>query len=83
MQSSLRFIPHPIMGAATNIATAYLISRVRLQTLGVVSGLVTLVAPVLMATVHVGENYWFAPFWALFLSPMNPDGRHSSPRLVE
>lgn len=77
LQSSLRFIPHPIMGAAVNIATAYLISRVKVQTLAVVSAVITLVAPILMATVDVGENYWFAPFWALFLSPVNPDGMSS------
>jgi hypothetical protein len=74
LQSSIRFLPHVIMGTAVNIATAYLISRVRVQTLAVVSALVTMIAPVLMATVEVNSNYWFAPFWALFLSPMNPDG---------
>ncbi|OAT01072.1 uncharacterized protein BDCG_16889 [Blastomyces dermatitidis ER-3] len=26
-----------------------------------------------MATVEVGENYWLRPFWALLLSPVNPD----------
>lgn len=69
------------MGAATNIATAYLISRVKAQYLVVVSGVVTMIAPILMATVEVGENYWFAPFWALFLSPMNPDGIYIKPVL--
>ncbi|EZF31781.1 hypothetical protein H109_02881 [Trichophyton interdigitale MR816] len=72
-QSSIRFLAHIIMGTCVNIATAYLISRVKVQTLGVVSALVTMVAPVLMATIKVGENYWFSPFWALFLSPVNPD----------
>lgn len=62
------------MGTLVNIATAYLISRVRVQTLAVVSALITMIAPVLMATIKVDEDYWFAPFWALFLSPMNPDG---------
>lgn len=74
LQSSIRFIPHPIVGTITNIATAYLVSRVRVQTLAVISALVTVTAPILMATVRVGENYWFAPFWALILSPINPDG---------
>ncbi|KAK8119337.1 aminotriazole resistance [Apiospora kogelbergensis] len=73
LQSSIRFIPHPILGALTNVATAYLISRVKVQTLTTVSALITMVAPILMATIGVGENYWFAPFWALLLSPMNPD----------
>ncbi|KAM5444175.1 hypothetical protein MferCBS31731_000692 [Microsporum ferrugineum] len=74
LQSSIRFLAHIIMGACVNIATAYLISRVKVQTLGVVSALVTMIAPILMATIKVGENYWFSPFWALFLSPVNPDG---------
>lgn len=81
LTSSLRFIPHPIMGAAVNIATAYLISRVKVQTLAVVSAVITMIAPVLMATIDVGENYWFAPFWALFLSPVNPDGSSLFPSI--
>jgi hypothetical protein len=74
MQSSIRFLPHVVMGIATNIVTAYLVSRVKIQYLAVVSALITMIAPPLMATVKIGENYWFAPFWALFLSPVNPDG---------
>ena len=66
------------MGAAVNIATAYLISRVKVRTLAVVSAVITMVAPILMATVEIGENYWYAPFWALFLSPINPDGKYPS-----
>lgn len=80
LQSSIRFIPHPVMGAAT-IATAYLISRVKVQYLAVVYGVVTVIAPILMATVEIGENYWFAPFWALLLSLINPDGMYIKPAL--
>ena len=77
MQSSIRFLPHVVMGIIVNVITAYLVSRVKIQYLAVVSALITMVAPPLMATVEVGENYWFAPFWALFLSPVNPDGIQS------
>ncbi|KAF7562467.1 hypothetical protein G7046_g1668 [Stylonectria norvegica] len=73
LQSSLRFIPHVIMGASVNIITDLLISRVKVRTLAVVSALISLVAAPLMATVDVGEKYWVAPFWAMFLSPVNPD----------
>jgi hypothetical protein len=62
------------MGVIINVGTAYLISRVKVQTLAVVSALVTIIASPLMATVKINENYWFSPFWALFLSPVNPDG---------
>ncbi|PQK12735.1 hypothetical protein BB8028_0003g13500 [Beauveria bassiana] len=73
LQSSIRFVPHIVMGICVNALTAYLISRVKVHTLAVVSALITMVAPPLMATVAVGENYWLAPFWAMFLSPVNPD----------
>ncbi|KAK8028363.1 major facilitator superfamily domain-containing protein [Apiospora marii] len=82
LQSSLRFIPHPILGALTNIATAYLISRVEVRTLTTFSAVITVIPPILMATINVGENYWFAPFWALLLSPMNPDGKFIFPGLL-
>lgn len=78
MDSSLRFIAHVVMGAAANIATAFLISRVKVRTLTVVSALITMIAAPLMATVSIGENYWYRPFWALFLSPVNPDGAFPS-----
>jgi hypothetical protein len=64
------------MGIAANAVTAYLVARVKIQNLAVGSALITMIAPPLMATVEIGENYWFAPFWALFLSPVNPDGMH-------
>ncbi|KFA70048.1 hypothetical protein S40285_08542 [Stachybotrys chlorohalonatus IBT 40285] len=73
LQSSSRFLPHVIMGIFVNILTGYLISKVKVRTLAVVSAVVTLVAAPLMATVDIGENYWLAPFWAMFLSPVSPD----------
>ncbi|KAK2864972.1 hypothetical protein FQN49_004036 [Arthroderma sp. PD_2] len=82
LQSSIRFLAHIIMGTCVNVATAYLISRVKVQPLAVVSALITMIAPVLMATIKVGENYWFSPFWALFLSPVNPDVLFTASNLV-
>uniref|UniRef100_A0A8H7KAW1 Major facilitator superfamily (MFS) profile domain-containing protein n=1 Tax=Bionectria ochroleuca TaxID=29856 RepID=A0A8H7KAW1_BIOOC len=73
LQSSLRFIPHVIMGVAVNILTGYLISRVNVRWLAVTSALISMIAAPLMATIAVGQSYWYAPFWALFLSPVNPD----------
>ncbi|KAH8671676.1 major facilitator superfamily transporter [Xylariales sp. PMI_506] len=82
LQSSLRFIPHPITGALTNVVIAFLISRVKVRNLAVASGLIALIAPILMATINVGENYWFAPFWALALSPINADVMFTASNLV-
>lgn len=74
LQSSLRFLPHVIMGTAVNVAAAWLVSRVKVQTLGAASAVISAVAPILMATVDLDGNYWFAPFWAMLLSPVNADG---------
>nr|KMM64779.1 efflux protein [Coccidioides posadasii RMSCC 3488] len=73
LQSSIRFLPNVIMGVLVNIVTAYFVARVELRTLGVISALITMIAPVLMATVDIDEDYWLAPFWALLFSPVNPD----------
>ena len=62
------------MGAAINILTGFLISRVKVRTLAVVSAAVTMIASPLMATIDVNKSYWQAAFWAMLLSPVNPDG---------
>ena len=53
LQSSIRFLPHVIMGASVNIITGYLISRVNVRTLAVISALITMIASPLMATINV------------------------------
>ena len=66
------------MGASVNIVTGYLISRVQLRTLVIVSAFITMTASPIMATINVHESYWRAAFWGLLLSPVNPDGIFAS-----
>ncbi|KAL2883977.1 hypothetical protein SGCOL_000615 [Colletotrichum sp. CLE4] len=82
LQSSLRFLPHVVMGTLVNIAAAWLVSRIKVQTLGTVSAVITAAAPILMATVSLDENYWFAPFWAMVLSPVNADALFTVSNLI-
>lgn len=56
------------------MACAYLVSRVKVQSLAGVSALITIAAPLAMATVKIDGYYWYAPFWALALSPISADG---------
>ncbi|KAK7965266.1 hypothetical protein PG996_000379 [Apiospora saccharicola] len=72
LQSSIRYFSQIVMGTSVNIVLVYVISRVKVITLVLVSTCVTLISPALMATVGEHENYWFRPFWALFLCPVNP-----------
>ncbi|OJD27574.1 hypothetical protein ACJ73_01032 [Blastomyces percursus] len=66
-QSSIRFLASVVMGAVVNLATAFLISRVKVRTLGVVSALIAMIAQIPMATVEVGRNYWLRPFSTIAL----------------
>ncbi|TQN73224.1 putative MFS-type transporter [Colletotrichum shisoi] len=70
------------MGTAVNVAAAWLVSRVKLQTLGAASAVISAVAPILMATVDLDGNYWFAPFWAMLLSPVNADALFAVSNLI-
>ncbi|KXH46338.1 major facilitator superfamily transporter [Colletotrichum simmondsii] len=82
LQSSLRFLPHVVMGTLVNIAAAWLVSRIKVQTLGAVSAVITAAAPILMATVSLDGYYWFAPFWAMVLSPVNADALFTVSNLI-
>ena len=66
------------MGATINILTGYLISRVSARNMVVISAILTAVAPMLMATLDLESSYWYAAFWAMLLSPINPDGKSAS-----
>ena len=72
LDSSIRYFSQIVMGTSINIALVYLIPRVRVVTLCVVTAAATLVSPALMATAAMDENYWLRPFWALLLCPINP-----------
>lgn len=62
------------MGACVNMLTGYLTSRVQVRTLVVASAIITMIASPLMATIDVHGTYCRAAFWAILLSPVNPDG---------
>lgn len=72
LQSSIRYFAQIFMGTSINIALVYLLPRVRVLYLTVVSAAITLISPALMATVTMDESYWLGPFWALLFCPVNP-----------
>ena len=73
LESSIRSLPHIIMGASINILTGYLASRIQVCTLVVASALVPIVASPISAPIQVHVSYWLTAFGALLLSPVNPD----------
>ena len=45
-----------------------------MRTLAVISAIISATASPLMATIDVHHSYWRTAFWAMLLSPVNPDG---------
>ncbi|KAJ5745668.1 Major facilitator superfamily domain general substrate transporter [Penicillium odoratum] len=73
LQASIRFLPMAVVGVATNILTAHLVSRVNVNLLLGVSALMTAISPLLMAIASPKWTYWAAAFVAMTLSPINGD----------
>ncbi|KAK5164198.1 uncharacterized protein LTR77_009892 [Saxophila tyrrhenica] len=73
LQTSIRFIPMAVVGAATNILTGFLVDKVRVRPLVVASAVITTASPIIMAFSEPSWNYWLGPFFAITLSPLHPD----------
>ncbi|KAJ5201754.1 Major facilitator superfamily domain general substrate transporter [Penicillium cinerascens] len=73
LQASIRFLPMAVVGVATNILTAHLVSKVNVNLLLGVSALITAISPILMAVASPNWTYWTAAFVAMTLSPINGD----------
>ncbi|RYP35318.1 hypothetical protein DL767_003857 [Monosporascus sp. MG133] len=73
LETSIRFLPMVIVGAATNIVTGFLVEKVEVRYLVSYSAVITLASPLLMALVTPSWGYWKGAFIAMLLSPLHPD----------
>ncbi|EKV05632.1 Integral membrane protein [Penicillium digitatum PHI26] len=66
LQASNRFLPMAVVGVATNIVTAYLVSKVNGNLLpGGMSALMTAISPILMTVASPNWTCWAAAFVAM------------------
>lgn len=72
--TSLYFIPCVITGAATNIVSGLLVSRVKANHLALGGALASMISPIILATMSPDWSYWRAAFWAMCLVPLSADG---------
>lgn len=63
-----------VVGAATNIFTGFVVDKIQVRTLVLVSAIISTVSSLLMALVKPEWGYWKGPFVAMLLSPLHPDG---------
>ena len=66
-----------IAGAATNIASGLLVSRVKANHIALAGAIGTMIAPLLMANMDLEWSYWRGAFWAMCLCPLSADGNAS------
>lgn len=73
IQTSIRFLPMVVIGAATNFLTGWLVKRVRADALVFGSAVVQIASPLLLAIVKPEWSYWSCAFIATGLAPVCGD----------
>ena len=73
IQTSVRFLPMVVTGAATNFLTGWLVKRVRADILVLASAAITALAPLLMAIGDEKASYWTYAFFATACTPICAD----------
>lgn len=82
IQTSVRFVPMVVTGTAVNIATGWLVKRVRADVLVWSAALITTTSPILMALVNPAWSYWACTFIAVACSPVCSDTLFTVANLV-
>ncbi|KAH8595193.1 major facilitator superfamily domain-containing protein [Bisporella sp. PMI_857] len=82
IQTSIRFLPMVVSGAATNFLTGWLVKRVRADVLVLSSAAITSVAPLLMAVIKPEWSYWACAFFATTCVPVCADTLFTVANLV-
>ena len=73
IQTSMRFLPMVVSGAAMNVATGFLVNRVSANVLVVATVAITSVSPLVMALADPRSSYWYSGFVATLMAPICAD----------
>lgn len=82
IQTSIRFLPTVVCGAATNLVTGFLVKSIPASVLVTASTILTGLAYLLMAIADVHWSYWYAAFPAILLSPICSDVLYTTSMLI-
>ena len=81
-QTSLRFLPEPATGFATNIVVGLVVHRVRADWAIILTMAVSSISPLLVAIMKVHAPYWEYVFPAIALNVIGPDVLYTVSNLV-
>ncbi|KAF3025958.1 hypothetical protein E8E14_014979 [Neopestalotiopsis sp. 37M] len=82
LDTSLRFLPQPVAGAAIGFSIGFLVHRVKANYIILISTVVSTVAPLLMALASPQQSYWSAAFPALTLNAIGADCLYTVSNLI-
>jgi hypothetical protein len=80
--TSLRFLPETIVGVMVNAVVGLFVHRLPCRSLVVVTNVISLASPILMALSHPGWTYWAAAFPAISIIVIGPDTLYTVSNLL-
>lgn len=73
IHTSVRFLPAPLSGALTNLVMAFIVHRVRADWAIIVSTVISMISPLMMALYNPYASYWAYAFPAIATNPIGAD----------
>ncbi|RYP64809.1 hypothetical protein DL771_008589 [Monosporascus sp. 5C6A] len=73
IQTSLYFLPNIVIGVVLSVTAGFILHRISVYWLVLITCCLTAVAPLLMAVNDPDWSYWYATFLAVLLSPLSCD----------
>lgn len=68
-QTSLRFLPDPIVGVVTGLMTGLVLHKVSIRWYAAIAAIIATASPLIMALARPTWSYWPGPFLAVALNP--------------
>jgi Major Facilitator Superfamily len=81
-QTSMRFLPLPVVGLAVQLLMGLIISKIRLDAAVVTAALISCVPPILTAVMSPSDSYWEYAFTAISLTAVAPDVIYTASNLI-
>lgn len=81
-ETGWRFLPTPISGTLSSIATGLVLHRMRADSIVNVTTILSCLSPLLMALVNPVWTYWACPFTSIFLNSIGADSLFTVSNIV-
>lgn len=80
--TSIRFLPAPIVGVAVNLLMGLIIHRIRANWAIILATLISCISPILTAVMKPSDSYWEFVFPSIALNALGPDVLFTASNLI-